>query len=441
MTSRRTVAGLVIIILLLASTTLYLVASDSSEKATQSNSSDQSTTVGSTITLSTTGVLTTTSGGTSTSSGGTNTLTPPGNGSMTMSVAFPNLSFSKMVFLTSPDDGTNRVFVVLQTGQIMVFPDESDASSATVFLNISQRITDAGNEQGLLGLAFDPNYAANGYFYVYYSAAAGSRHAVVSRFSVSANDPNSADPNSELIILQIPQPPAFNNHNGGMLAFGPDGDLYVGVGDGGSEGDPMGNGQNTSTLLGKILRIDVSNASVGHPYTIPSDNPFVGQSGSRGEIWAYGLRNPWRFSFDTSTGQLWVGDVGQDKYEEVDIVTRGGNYGWNTMEGFSCYSPATGCNTTGLQLPVIAYPHTVGCAIMGGYVYTGESTPSLQGAYIYGDYCSGNIWALKYDGTSITYHAELVSGGPSISSFGVDPSGNLFALSSDGRIYQLQFAT
>jgi glucose/arabinose dehydrogenase len=418
----------VAVIILLVSAAFYFVALKGTENTTQTSSDgERSTVVTTTASLSTT----------ASSSGGTSTLAPPGNMSMTLSVAFPNLSFSKMVFLTSPDDGTNRIFVVLQTGLIMVFPNEMDASSAAVFLNISRRITDAGNEQGLLGLAFDPHYSTNGYFYVYYTAAAGSRHAVVSRFSVNATNPNSADPNSELVILQIPQPPAFNNHNGGMLAFGPDGDLYIGVGDGGSEGDPLGNGQNTSTLLGKILRIDVSGASADHPYTIPSDNPFVGKSGFRGEIWAYGLRNPWRFSFDASTGQLWVGDVGQDKYEEVDLITKGGNYGWNTMEGFSCYSPASGCNTTGLQLPVLAYPHTMGCAVMGGYVYTGPSTPSLQGVYVYGDYCSGNIWGLEYNGTSVTYHAELVAGGPSILSFGVDASGNLYVLSSDGNIYEL----
>jgi len=360
--------------------------------------------------------------------------------SMTLPVAFPNISFNRMIFLTSPNDGTNRIFVVLQAGKIMTFPNEKDANAAAVFLDISDRITDAGNEQGLLGLAFDPNYSTNGYFYVYYTASAGLRHVVVSRFSVSSADPNSANPNSELVILQIPQPPSYNNHNGGMLAFGPDGDLYVGVGDGGSEGDPMGNGQNMSTLLGKILRIDVRNASEDHPYGIPADNPFVGKSGARGEIWAYGLRNPWRFSFDSVTGQLWVGDVGQDRYEEVDIVARGGNYGWNIMEGFSCYSPSAGCDKAGLQLPVSVYPHTMGCAIMGGYVYRGDAIPALAGVYVYGDYCNGNIWGLEYDGSTVTYHAELADAGQSISSFGVDSSGNLYVLSFNGNIYRLELS-
>jgi glucose/arabinose dehydrogenase len=358
---------------------------------------------------------------------------------MTLSMAFPHISFSRMVFLTSPDDGTNRVFLVLQAGEIMVFPDEQNVSSATTFLDIRTLVDASGNEQGLLGLAFDPHFSTDGFFYVYYTSSAGdSRQAVVARFSVNSTDPNSADLSSELIVLQIQQPPAFNNHNAGMLAFGPDGDLYIGVGDGGSEGDPMGNGQNTSTLLGKILRIDVANATVQQPYSIPADNPLVSQSGARGEIWAYGLRNPWRFSFDSVTGQLWVGDVGQDRYEEVDQVTRGGNYGWNVMEGFSCYSPSTGCDETGLQLPVVEYPHTVGCAIIGGYVYRGSGIPSLYGTYVYGDYCTGNIWALQYNGTAVTYHAELVAGGPSISSFGVDSQGNLYVTALDGHIYMLQ---
>jgi glucose/arabinose dehydrogenase len=418
MSSTRTLAVVLIIVILVLSVAFYLVTSN-----------------GGAPTSSTTTQRTISSSGISSSSA------LPGNESMALTVAFPNLSFDRMVFLTSSDDGTNRMFLVLQAGEIMEFPDEQNVSSAVTFLDIRDLVNSSWNEQGLLGLAFDPGFATNGYFYVYYTAAGPGRHAVVARFTVDAGNPNTVDPSTELIILQIPQPPAFNNHNAGMLAFGPDGDLYIGVGDGGSEGDPMGNGQNMSTLLGKILRIDVRNASTEAPYSIPSDNPFVGVAGDRGEIWAYGLRNPWRFSFDPQ-GQLWVGDVGQDRFEEVDLVTKGGNYGWNIMEGFSCYSPPSGCDESGLKLPVLAYPHFQGdCAIIGGYVYTGKGVPSLDGAYVYGDYCTGNIWALEYNGTQITYHAELVAGTSSMYSFGVDSAGNLYVLSSDNHIYQLQAAS
>ncbi|MDA4123284.1 MAG: PQQ-dependent sugar dehydrogenase [Thaumarchaeota archaeon] len=422
MSSKRTLAAVLVIIILVSSVALYLVASNGGARTSSVSS--------------TTGIVSTTS-----STRLSNSSILPGNGSMTLAAAFPYLSFNRMVFLTSPDDGTDRMFLVLQVGEILEFPDERNVSSTATFLDLRNLVNSSGNEQGLLGLAFDPDFAANGYLYVYYTAAGAGRHAVVARFTVDASNAGMVDPSTELVILQISQPPAFNNHNGGMLAFGPDGDLYVGVGDGGSEGDPMGNGQNMSTLLGKVLRIDVGNASAEAPYSIPSDNPFVRVAGDRGEIWAYGLRNPWRFSFDPA-GQLWVGDVGQDRFEEVDLVTKGGNYGWNIMEGFSCYSPPSGCDESGLKLPVIAYPHVQGdCAIIGGYVYTGKGIPSLDGAYVYGDYCTGNVWALEYNGTQVTYHAELVVGTSSMYSFGLDSSGNLYALSSDGHIYQLQAAS
>ena len=355
-------------------------------------------------------------------------------GAFSVEVAFPNLNFQRMVFLTYPGDGSNRLFLVLQPGCIMVFPNDESVSSAKEFLNIQNRVNDEGNEEGLLGLAFDPDYATNGFFYVYYSAG-GPRRSVVSRFSVSEDDPNRADYVSEEVILVVPQP--YGNHNGGNILFGPDGYLYIGLGDGGSGGDPQGNGQNPGTLLGSILRIDPRTPSVGRNYSIPSDNPFVGVPGFREEIWAYGLRNPWRFSFDSETDELWAGDVGQNRWEEIDIVIKGGNYGWNIMEGAHCFRPSVSCDETGLELPIMEYPHGEGCSVTGGYVYRGPRLPSLNGAYIYGDFCSGKIWALRYDGQRVTDHTLLVDSDLQISSFGQDQEEELYILSFDGRIYRL----
>jgi glucose/arabinose dehydrogenase len=303
-----------------------------------------------------------------------------------------------------------------------------------MFLDITDRVNRGGDEEGLLGLAFDPAYQQNGYFYVYYSAA-NPRRSVVSRFKLDQQNADMADPQSEVIIMEVAQP--YANHNGGQLVFGPDGYLYIGLGDGGSAGDPHGNGQNLGTLLGKILRIDVSGLSAPGDYTIPVDNPFVGTEGARAEIWAFGLRNPWRFSFDSQTGLLWAGDVGQGSREEIDIIVKGANYGWNIMEGLDCYLPSTGCNQSGLTLPVFEYDHSQGCSITGGYVYRGDRIPSLQGSYVYGDYCSGKIWALTYDGGAVTENILLVDTGLSITSFGEDPAGNLYILDRQGGIYTL----
>ena len=353
---------------------------------------------------------------------------------MAVEVAFPNLSFSRMVHLTYPDDGTNRLFLVLQPGQVMAFDNDLDVSEFETFLDIRDRVSDAGNEEGLLGLAFDPDYQSNGYFYAYYSASQ-PRRSVISRFSVSAQDADRADPTSERVILEVAQP--FSNHNGGHLLFGPDGYLYVGLGDGGSGGDPRGNGQNTSTLLGSILRIDVSRLDAGGAYGIPPGNPFAGRGGTaREEIWAYGLRNPWRFTFDRETGDLWAGDVGQNRFEEIDIIRPGLNYGWNVMEGASCFGGRP-CDQEGFELPVAEYGREGGCSVTGGYVYRGGRLPSLYGAYIYGDFCSGKIWALRHDGAAVTEHLEIVDSPLRISAFGEDPSGELFILSFDGSIYRL----
>ncbi|MBM3898009.1 MAG: PQQ-dependent sugar dehydrogenase [Thaumarchaeota archaeon] len=349
-------------------------------------------------------------------------------------VAFQNLFHERMVYVTHAGDGSNRLFVLLQRGLILVFPNQADVKSAEVFLDIFDKVNSAGNEEGLLGLAFDPNFTSNGYFYVHYTANP-PRRSVISRFSVS-DDPNKANKASELILLEVSQP--YSNHNGGQLAFGPDGYLYIGLGDGGSGGDPHDNGQSRASLLGKILRIDVSKSSQNERYRLPPDNPFVSEQNMKGEIWAYGLRNPWRFSFDKVTGLFWVADVGQNNYEEVNIIEKGGNYGWNKMEGAHCYPPSvTNCNKEGLRMPIAEYNHDEGCSITGGYVYRGTKLKMLYGAYIYGDYCSGRIWALRHDGSKVTESFLLIDSNLTISSFGEDEAGELYILSFDGKIYSL----
>jgi glucose/arabinose dehydrogenase len=351
-----------------------------------------------------------------------------------LDVAFPNLTFNQPVGIYSPNDGTNRLFVVEQPGAIRVFNNSATVTSSSVFFDISSRVV-YGGEQGLLGLAFHPNYSSNGYFYVDYVAANPLR-TVISRFSVSPTDPNQAQSGSEFIFLQINQP--YSNHKGGQLAFGPDGYLYIGMGDGGSEGDPLGNGQNRSTLLGKILRIDVNSPSNGRNYTIPVDNPFKGNTLGYGEeIYAFGFRNPWRFSFDPK-GRLWVGDVGQDREEEIDLVEKGKNYGWNIMEGTLTYA---GGNETGLVLPVLEYGHDVGNAVIGGFVYHGSATPVLTGAYVYGDYGTGKIWALTLNSTGgAQTNTLLTDSALTISSFGLDSNGEIYICAFDGKIYKFNQA-
>lgn len=359
-------------------------------------------------------------------------ISPDGN--IQIERVFANLSFQEMTNLVQPDDGSNLVFVTEQKGVIHTLEISQPQQDSYVFLDITDRVNRGGNEEGLLGLAFDPEYRENGLFYVYYSAT-DPRRSVVSRFSLDRENPQIADPHSEIIIMEVAQP--YSNHNGGQLDFGPDGYLYISLGDGGSAGDPLGNGQNLGTLLGKILRIDMSSLSTTGEYHIPPDNPFWNTAGARPEIWAYGLRNPWRFSFDRVTGLLWVADVGQNEWEEINIVTGGANYGWNIMEGSHCYSPSAGCDQSGLTLPVMEYNHSQGCSVTGGYVYRGDKTPSLKGYYIYGDFCSGNIWALGYQDNAITRNILVTRSGLSITSFGVDLSGNLYILAREGGIYTL----
>ena len=354
------------------------------------------------------------------------------SGGMEVEQVFPDISFSRMVHLTYADDDTDRLFLVLQPGRIMTFPNRDDAT-ATELMDVRERVSDSGDEEGLLGMAFDPNFRETGHFYLSYTAA-NPRRSIVSRFSVSSDDPNRGDPESEFILLVVPQP--YANHNGGHIVFGPDGYLYVGLGDGGSSGDPRGNGQDLTTLLGTILRIDVRHASTVERYRIPSDNPFVGRTeGVRQEIWAYGLRNPWRFNFDRETGALWAGDVGQNRYEEVDLVLPGGNYGWNTMEGFHCFRTDS-CAQEGLALPIVEYGNPAqGCSVTGGYVYRGARLPSLQGAYVYGDYCSGTIWSLRYD---VLEHRVLAETSLRIAAFAEGPNAELYILAFDEKIYRLR---
>jgi glucose/arabinose dehydrogenase len=353
-------------------------------------------------------------------------------GSFQVERVFPDLSFQEPTNLLQPDGTGDLMFVTEQRGTIYAF-SANNPQQANLFLDITDRVNKGGNEEGLLGLAFDPDYQENGYFYVYYSADS-PRRSVLARFRLDQEKTDVADPQSEVIVMEVAEP--YSNHNGGQLAFGPDGYLYVGLGDGGGGGDPDGNGQNLGTVLGSILRIDVSGLSGG--YEIPADNPFVDTEGARAEIWAFGLRNPWRFSFDSETGLLWAGDVGQGSWEEIDIITGGANYGWNIMEGLHCYSPAAGCNQSGLTLPIAEYDHSQGrCSITGGYVYHGDQIPSLQGYYIYGDYCSGDIWALAYDGSVVTENMLLAESGLSISSFGEDLAGNLYILDRAGGICTL----
>lgn len=335
------------------------------------------------------------------------------------------------LLVTHAGDGTGRLFVVGQDGLIQVL--QNGAVLDDPFLDITERVGSTGNEQGLLGLAFHPDYEQNGSFYVNYTDTAGNT--VIARYQVSG-DPNVADAASEQILLQVDQP--YENHNGGHLEFGPDGYLYIGLGDGGSQGDPSGNGQSLETYLGKLLRIDVDSAS---PYAIPPDNPF-GRGGGLGEIWAYGLRNPWRFSFDRTTGDLYVADVGQGEWEEVNFlpggIVGGTNFGWNYFEGSHPYqgTPPDGMTFVG---PVAQYAHSVGgCAVTGGYVYRGAALPAWQGVYFYGDFCSGDIWGLLQNPNGEWESRLLYDTDFLITSFGLDEAGELYVLDRSGGLYQLQ---
>jgi len=351
---------------------------------------------------------------------------------------------ARPVFLTSPPGDSTRLFIVEQhTAQIKIV--KGRAVLDTPFLNIDNVVIDTGNERGLLGLAFHPLYETNGYFYVQYTNNDGD--SVIARFSVSDN-PDRADPNSSLIVLTVPQP--FANHNGGMIAFGPnDGYLYIGMGDGGSAGDPENRAQNDGELLGKMLRIDVDGEL---PYGVPPDNPHVGEGDPLDEIWAKGLRNPWRFSFDRGNGDLYIADVGQNTYEEIDFqlsTSNGGeNYGWRLMEGMHCFNPPGDCDPGDMTYPIHEYTHVGNpfrCSVTGGYVYRGNAIPDLQGTYFFADFCSDQIWSFRYDGATLTEltdrTSELAPGNglslESISSFGEDDTGELYILDLNGEIFKI----
>ena len=325
------------------------------------------------------------------------------------------------LYVTHAGDGSGRLFGVEQPGRIRII--QQGRLLDAPFLDISDRVRHAG-EQGLLGLAFHPAYKANGRYVINYVRQSDGM-TVVAEFRVSSN-PNVSQA-GERILLTVEQP--YPNHKGGMVEFGPDGFLYIALGDGGSGGDPGNRGQNTNELLGKLLRIDVDH---GTPYAIPNDNPFAA-GGGRPEIFAYGLRNPWRFSFDRQTGELWAADVGQNAWEEIDIVKRGGNYGWRVMEGTHCFLQRDGCARDGLIPPVAEYGHDKGrCSIIGGYVYRGSRLPALRSAYVYGDFCSGEIFALV-EGTQ----RVLLTTGLQIASFGQDQDGELYVVGHGGTIHRI----
>jgi glucose/arabinose dehydrogenase len=335
--------------------------------------------------------------------------------------------------ITAPRDGTGRLFVASQDGRAWVV-EKDGTTRSTPLLDIRDRIT-SGGERGLLGLAIHPSFPRDPRVFVDYTDLHGDT--VVASFDVDVADPNRLDPSSAETIFQADQP--FANHNGGALAFGPDGDLYISLGDGGSGGDPQGNGQDLGTPLAKILRVDVDHPGGGRPYGIPADNPFAATAGALPEIWLTGLRNPWRMSFDRATGDLWIGDVGQGAREEVDVARAGIaglNYGWNRMEGMRCFKPADGCDQSGLTLPVADYGHDQGCVVIGGVVYRGSQFPFLRGGYLYADYCSGIVWALDAAAPSPT--AAVVGNlGNSVVAFGEDEAGEVYVASLAGTVSRL----
>lgn len=360
--------------------------------------------------------------------------TPPVNVATwpTITMSSPVAGFVRPTFITHAGDGSGRLFVTEQEGTIRII--KNGVLLATPFLDISDRVR-AGGERGLLSVVFPPGYARKGYFYVNYTDLDGDTN--VARYQVTGV-PDLADPDSEEQVLVVDQP--FANHNGGQLAFGPDGYLYIGMGDGGSGGDPDNRGQTPNTLLGKILRIDVE--SGGSPYRVPASNPFVGDTRYLPEIWAVGLRNPWRFAFDRETGDLYIGDVGERAIEEINFQPAsspgGENYGWRIMEGSTCFNPATNCSREGLTMPVAEYRHDDGhCSVTGGVVYRGSQHPAMRGIYYYADYCSGQIWGLRRDGDAWR-NQPLYKAPFTITSFGEDEAGNVYVTNyNDGSIFMM----
>ncbi|MCE9547690.1 MAG: PQQ-dependent sugar dehydrogenase [Planctomycetia bacterium] len=361
--------------------------------------------------------------------------------------AFPNLEFARPVGLTFPPDGTNRIVVISQYGSLYIFPNDANVEEATELLNMRHKVMfrDPSNEEGLLGLAFHPQFRTNRQLFLYYTNAAHQN--VLSRFTMSAKDPNRADPNSEEELFHTPERDSWN-HNGGTIIFGPDGYLYMALGDGGPVSDPHGNGQNAGTVFGKILRIDVDHRDddghgQGLKYAIPNDNPFVGQPGVRGEIWALGLRNVWRMAFDRQTNRLWAGEIGDDTWEEINVIERGGNYQWSMNEGFGKFVPSQGSPAPppakiigNLTDPIFAYNHTVGNCIIGGCVYRGKAVPELFGAYLFADHVTGQLYAMRFDEPNV--RAKSVSRieprTMPIFSFGEDEQGEVYFTTAQGII-------
>jgi glucose/arabinose dehydrogenase len=369
--------------------------------------------------------------------------------------AFPNLQWPdwilgleegqpqepRPIIVTGAGDGTNRLFIASQYGAVFVIPNDPAAEEMPLFLDIRDRVQyhPKENEEGFLGMAFHPKFAQNGELFIYYTAKRTPdkpRLSVISRFKVSQDDPNLVDPDSEQVILTIEQP--YWNHNGGTIVFGPDGYLYIGLGDGGAGNDPHMNGQNLQTLLGKILRIDVDHKDEGKEYAVPGDNPFAGNDLARGEIWAYGVRNIWRNTFDRETGVQWAGDVGQGTWEEIDIIERGGNYGWNLREGQHSFGPGGSPPRDDLVEPIWDYHHDIGKSVTGGYVYRGKKVPELVGAYIYADFVTGQIWALSYDmdQNEVTANRSIIPRGLPVMTFGEDDEGELYYATQGGDIYK-----
>ena len=364
------------------------------------------------------------------------TMTPPAGGVIfpPRIVLEPFVSVpSQLTYLADAADGSGRLFLIEKQGRVRIVKDGEFQEKP--FLDISELVESRGSEQGLFSISFDPDYITNGELYVNYTAKAGNGDTIVARYRVSAN-PDVVDPMSARVVLQIDQPAA--NHNGGQLQFGPDGYLYIGTGDGGGSGDPWGNAQNLSVLLGKMLRLAVRGEVT---YTIPPDNPLVGSKDARPEIWAYGLRNPWRFSFDHASGDLYSADVGQNAWEEVNFQPRsshgGENYGWDILEGTHCFEPPRGCDRGSTVLPVAEYGHDQGCSVTGGYVYRGEKYPTLRGIYFFADYCSGRIWGLRQADTGSWQIAQLLKTDVGVSSFGEDAAGELYVLDLAGEVYHL----
>jgi glucose/arabinose dehydrogenase len=354
--------------------------------------------------------------------------------------AFPGIIFNRPLDIQNADDETDRLYVVEQRGMIHVFENDPFVVDTSVFLDIRDRVFFDGRQRGMFGMAFHPNYENNRFFYVFYLAQNPNR-TVISRFEVMEDNLNRADPNSELVLLEIIHPDLLDSntfHGGGRILFGPDGFLYIALGDAGPGPNTASNGQNTSTLFGSILRIDVDNPERDLNYGIPSDNPFASSNtGERREIFAYGFRNPFRFSFDPFTGLLWLGDVGESRFEEVNIVENGGNYGWDVTEGPSCNNPPTLCDMNRIRQPIWAYGRDSGASVIGGFVYRGSEFPDLFGAFILGDFTSGRIWAIRSDGINLLGVRELrVFDTFSIVSFGVDMSDELLVCSLDGNIYR-----